>query len=68
MQVHAGTQEVSGGSDAADDLLRLGKVFAFGDGCGPVVGDFLDQLAEAADGDFLGEFALEGVDMVPDLG
>ena len=68
IQVHVGLEGVSGGGDAADDLMGLGELFFFGGGNGPVVGDFLGQLAEAKDGEFLGELALEGVDLVSDLG
>ena len=68
IQVHVGLESVSGGGDAMDYLVRLGELFFFGGGDSPVVGDFLGQLAKAKDGEFLGKFALEGVDLVSDLG
>ena len=68
IQVHVGLEAMTGGGDAADDLVRVGELLTLGGGDGPVVGDFPGQLAEAVDGEFFGEFALEGVDLVAYLG
>ena len=54
--------------DSLNDLVRLRELFALFGGDGPVVGDFLGDLAETEDGEFLGEFALHLMDLVSDLG
>ena len=57
-----------GAGDALDHLVGLGEFFLFGHGDFPVGGDVLGDLAEAVDGEFFSEPALEGVDLVADLG
>ena len=68
MEVHVGFEYMAVAGDALDYLVGLGEWFLFGGGDGPVFGDLLGELAEAEYGEFFGKFALEGVNLVSNLG
>ena len=57
MEVGEGVETEAGFDDALDDVGRFR-----GFGWSPVVGDGFGDAAELDDGEFAGEFALEGID------
>ena len=68
MQVHKGEEQEAAFPYPADDGMGFGGRLLVGDGDGPLIAEFLGDLAEAVDGEFLGVLAPEGVDAAADLG
>ena len=62
-EVGEGGEAAAGFDEALDDVVRFGGLVGI-----PVVGDGLGDAAGLDDGEFGGEFALEGVDGAADFG